>query len=258
MSQDCMKVVVDEIDSEVFGGCVLHIAAFDSAIDFTKFEADYIDRLDPIYVACKIPVEDLASIHALQAVGFQFVECQMRFRATVSRTFDVSAHDYSWELVKSEDDLARVLEIAGTTFEHDRISLDPFFQRSKQANLSGERYRRYVIKSFHSANECLYKLVSNPTGEIVGFGSHRITGPDNALLLISGVKPEYKSVGLGALLDQFAWNELKRKGIKFFYGHTSNSNYPIINLVMRGMGFRLIQSFVVLRKVYAEGHAPTS
>ena len=104
----------------------------------------------------------------------------------------------------------------------------------------------------------LAKLVANSTGEIVGFGSHRITGPDNALLLISGVKPEYKSLGLGALLDQFAWNELKRKGIKFFYGHTSNSNYPIINLVMRGMGFRLIQSFVVLRKIYGDGDAPTS
>ena len=250
MSQDSMKVVVDAIDSEVFGGCVLQIADFDPAADFGEFEADYVGRLDPIYVACKIPVEDLESIHALQSAGFQFVECQMRFRATVSRTFDVSAHDYSYELVKSEEDLERVLEIAGTTFEHDRITLDPFFQRSNRSNLSGERYRRYVIKSFHSDDECLYKLVSNSTGEIVGFGSHRITGPDKALLLISGVKAEYKSLGLGALLDQFAWNELKRKGIKSFYGHTSNSNYPIINLVMRGMGFRLIQSFVVLRKIY--------
>lgn len=258
MSQESMKVSVDEVDTEVFGGCVLHISDFDRAADFAKFEADYVQRLNPIYVACKIPVEDLASIHALQTAGFQFVECQMRFRGTVSRTFDVSAHDYRWELVTSEDDLARVLEIAGTTFEHDRITLDPFFQHSNRANLSGERYRRYVIKSFHSADECLYKLVANSTGEIVGFGSHRITGPDNALLLISGVKPEYKSLGLGALLDQFAWNELKRKGIKFFYGHTSNSNYPIINLVMRGMGFRLIQSFVVLRKVYGATDAPTS
>jgi ribosomal protein S18 acetylase RimI-like enzyme len=253
-----MKVGVDEIDSEVFGGRVLHITDFDPAADFAKFEADYVERLDPIYVSCKVPVEDLDSIHALQSAGFQFVECQMRFRGTVSRTFDVSAHDYRWELVTSEDDLARVLEIAGTTFEHDRITLDPFFKRSNRANLSGERYRRYVIKSFHSADECLYKLVSNATGEIVGFGSHRITGPDSALLLISGVKPEYKSLGLGALLDQFAWNELKRKGIKFFYGHTSNSNYPIINLVMRGMGFRLVQSFVVLRKVYTANHEPVA
>jgi len=42
MSQDSMKVVVDAIDSEVFGGCVLHIADFDSAADFAEFEADYV------------------------------------------------------------------------------------------------------------------------------------------------------------------------------------------------------------------------
>ena len=251
MSQNGMKVVVDEVDSEVLGGCVLHLVDFDPTVDFASFEAEYIDRLHPIYVACKIPVEDLEPVHALEGQGFQFVESQMRFRGTVSRTFDVSAHDYRYELVTSADDLAAVLEIAGSTFEHDRISRDPFFKRTNRASLSGERYRRYVLKSFQSSDECLYKLVANPTGEIVGFASHRITGPDTALLLISGVKTEYKSVGLGALLDQFAWNELKRKGIKSFYGHTSNANYPIINLVMRGMGFRLVQSFVVLRKVYA-------
>jgi ribosomal protein S18 acetylase RimI-like enzyme len=245
-----MNVSVNQIDSDVFGRCVLDLIDFDPACDFSSLETDYVARYSPVYVACKQPVEEVARIHALESAGFQFAEFQLRFRGTIGRAFDVSAHDYRYELVQSDADLTQVLEIAGTTFEHDRITRDPFLSQWNRPNLGGERYRRYVLKSMQAPDECVYQLVSNATGEIVGFGTHRMTGPDTALLLISGVKPEYKSAGIGVLLDQFAWNELKRKGVKSFIGHASGNNYPIINLVMRGIGFRLIQAFIVLRKVY--------
>jgi ribosomal protein S18 acetylase RimI-like enzyme len=245
-----MNVAINQMDSEVFDGCVLDLADFDPTADFAAFEAGYLARHSPIYISCKVPVEDLESVHQLEAAGFRFVEFQMRFRASLGRSFDVSAHDYRYELVTSPEILERVLEIAGATFEHDRITRDPYIKQLNRPDLSGERYRRFVSQSFQRPDECVYALISNPTDQVVGFGTHRITGPDSALLLISGVAPELKSSGLGALLDQFAWNELKRKGIKYFFGHASGANYPIINLVMRGMGFRFVQGFVVLRKVY--------
>jgi hypothetical protein len=69
-------------------------------------------------------------------------------------------------------------------------------------------------------------------------------------LLIGGVKNQYKSSGLGAINDYFGLNELKRKGAKWFYTHVSGANYPILNLEVKGLGFRVVQSFVTLRKVY--------
>jgi hypothetical protein len=174
----------------------------------------------------------------------------MRLRGTLSKTFDTSPYDYRYLPVDGDRDLAAVLDLASSIFEHDRISRDPLFRQWKGRNISGERYRQYLLESMRKDDEFVYKLVSNVDGAIVGFSSHRIVSPESALLLIGGVKKESKSSGLGAINDYFGLNELKRKGVKSFHTHVSAANYPILNLEIRGLGFRVVQGFVVLRKVY--------
>jgi hypothetical protein len=245
-----MEARRDQIDSEILGRAVLAIPDFDRTCDFVSFEQDYRKREDPIYVTCKIPVEAVQDIHLLEDHGFRFVEFQIRLRGTISKTYDTTPYDYAYLPVSGEQDLAAVLDLASSIFEHDRISRDPFFQQWKGRNISGERYRRYLAESVRSDNEFVYKLVSKADGAIVGFSSHRMVSPDSALLLIGGVKNEYKSTGVGAINDYFGLNELKRKGVKWFHTHVSGANYPILNLEVKGVGFRVVQSFVVLRKVY--------
>ena len=245
-----MIVKKNEIDSEVLGRPVLDIADFDRSCDFAAFETEYLNREFPIYVTCKVPAEEIADVHALEDHGFRFVEFQMRLRGTLRKTYDTSGYDYTYSPVTGSHDLEAVLDLASSIFEHDRFSRDPFFQEWKGINVSGERYRRYVLKSFEAGDECVYKLVDNATREIVGFNTYRILTPESALLLIGGVRNQEKTCGVGAIIDYCVLNELKRKGVRWFHTHVSGSNYPIINLEVRGMGFRLVQSFVVLRKVY--------
>jgi hypothetical protein len=246
-----MDVQVNEIDSDVLGQSVLDLGAFDPARDFAAFERDYCAAHRPIYVSCKIAAEDIEHVHILEEHGFRFVEFQVRLYCALNKTWDVSRYGYRYELVEGGADLNEVLEIASSIFEHDRFSRDPFFRAWAGRNISGERYRRYVMNSFESADECVYKLVRQGTDEIVGFATHRITGPESALLLLAGIRQEYNGAGLGAINDYFGWNELKRKGVKWLYGHASGANYPILNLNVKGMGFRLVKCFVVLRKIYS-------
>lgn len=247
-----MEVQQNEIDSEVLGRNVLDLDAFDPAEDFLALEREYCNRHQPLYVSCKIAAEDIGKVHLLESYGFRFVEFQIRVYCALNKTYDVSGYNYRYEAVEGGADLSAVLEIASSIFEHDRFSRDPFFREWNGRDVSGERYRRYVMKSFQSADESVYKLVQQTTGEIVGFGTHRVTGAESALLLLAGVKPEFSGAGVGAINDYMGWNELKRKGVKWVYGHASGANYPIINLNVRGMGFRVVQCFVVLRKIYSQ------
>ena len=240
-----MNAYRNEIDSEVLGHAVLDLTAFDPDCDFAAFEREYCHQHAPLYVTCKIAAENIDHVHRMEEYGFRFVEFQVRVYSALDKTFDVSRYGYVYDLVEGGEDLNAVLEIASSIFEHDRFSRDPFFRRWEGRNIAGERYRRYVMKSFEAADEYVHKLVNGTTGEIVGFGTHRITGPESALLLLGGIKREYSGAGLGAINDYFGWNELKRKGVRWLFGHASGANYPILNLNVRGMGFRLVQSFVV-------------
>lgn len=247
-----MEVTKNAIDSDILGSPVLEISGLDGSCDLAAIEAEYVQRENPLYVICKRPVEQIADIHRLEDRGFRFVEFQMRLRGASRKTYDTSGYNYSYLPVIGSDDLQSVLELASTIFEHDRVSRDPFFLRWKGRNISGERYRRYVLKSFEAVDEFVYKLVDNSTGEIVGFSTHRVLTPDSALLLIGGVRNDARDLGVGAINDYFALNELKRKGLKSFHTHVSGSNYPILNLEVRGIGWRVVQSFVVMRKLYGE------
>lgn len=175
----------------------------------------------------------------------------MRLRGTLGKTYDTSGYNYTYSPVGGPRELDAVLDLAASIFEHDRVSRDPFFQQWKGRNISGERYRRYVQKSAHAKDEFVYKLVDNDSGRIVGFSTHRILTPESALLLIGGVEDQQRALGAGAINDYFGLNELKRKGVKWFHTYVSAANYPIVNLEVKGIGFRVVQSFVVLRRVYS-------
>jgi hypothetical protein len=240
-----MRVQLEEIDSLIVGANVLTIKDFAIDQDFEKFETEYQQKYLPHYVVCKVVATDLASIHRLESCGFNFVEFQISLTARV-KLYDVSAFPYQFAEVTTEEDLKSVLDIAGSTFTHDRFYMDPVMGK----DISSKRNCKYVQKSFDAEDEFVHKL-SLPNGEVAAFVTHRIVNDREAVLLLGGVKSEYKGSGLGALNDQFVINELHRKGIKQLSGNFSGINYPVMNMEIGGLGFRVVSSWVVMRKVYS-------
>lgn len=243
-----MRAELIEIDSQVSGRPVLAIHDFDPQADFAEFERRYIAEHAPGYVSAKVPLEAVHSIHVLEDAGFRLVECQIRSSIKLRKPYDTALFPYTFEQVTREEDLKEVLEIAGATFLHDRFSTDV----SMAPGSSGKRYQAYVIKSFRSPEEAVYRLIERASGRTVAFKTHRYVSASEVLFFLGGVHPDLKTAGLGLINEYFEFNELIRKGIKRGVTHISASNYPIFNLEISQLGFRVIATFAVLRKVY--GH----
>ena len=241
-----MKIERIEIDSRVLGGNVLAIQDFDPAADFAAFERGYLAEYNPIYVSAKVPLERISDVQAIESTGFQLAECQIRSQVKLRKPYDVTAFPYDFEQVVREEELGPVLEIAETTFVHDRFSVD----RAVRPGVSGARYREYVRKSFLSPDEAVYRLVDRE-GRTVAFKTHRYLGGAEVLLLLGGVHADYKNLGLGLINEYFEFNELIRKGIRKGITHISAANYPIFNLEISQLGFRVLATFAVMRKTYS-------
>lgn len=241
-----MRVELLEIDTRVFGASVLEIRDFEPDAVFADFEKSYLAEHKPVYVQTKIPIQNLTAIQALEKYGFGFVECQIKATKALTRRHDTGQYGYSFERVTSEKDLTPVLEIAATTFEYDRLTVDP---RVGKAN-SGERYRQFVRKSFQAEDEAVYRLYDPRTLQTVAFKTHRYLGNNEAMLLLGGVHPSCKGTGLGPINGYYEFNELIRKGIRRIYTHVSLANFPVVNLEISGWGYRVLAAYVVLRKTY--------
>jgi hypothetical protein len=241
-----MKIERIAIDSQVLGGNVLAIQDFDPAANFAAFERGYIADYAPVYVSAKVPLERISQVHALESAGFQLAECQIRSMIKLRKSYDVSAFPYDFERVVKEEDLDPVLDIAATTFLHDRFTMD----RSIGPAVSGARYREYVRQSWVSPDEAVYRLIDRE-GRTLAFKTHRYVSGTEALFLLGGVHADYKNLGLGMISEYFEFNELIRKGIRKGITHISAANYPVFNLEIAQLGFRVLTTFAVMRKTYS-------
>lgn len=121
-----MKAHKNEIDSDALGGVVLEIEGFTPDGDFVEFEREYVARFGPRYAFCKVPIEMIRGIHALEEIGFRFVEFQVRSELQLRKRYNTGKMPYIYRLVESQDDLQWVLDIAEKTFTDDRYANDPF------------------------------------------------------------------------------------------------------------------------------------
>ena len=243
-----MEITKHEIDSQVLGRAILELRGpFDD--DFGHVERDYVQAHAPLYVLYKAPIEEVATIHQLEDVGFRFVETQLRLTFRLRGHFDTGKAPYAFERVTTEEQLREVLEIAGNTFTDDRFLVDP--KLADAHKISAALYQAYGLQSFARDDDPVYRLVNATTGRTVAFKTHRIVNPDEALMLLGGVHADVKNAGIAAINAYYEFNELIKHGVKRFTTHVSARNYGVMNLEISGFQYRIKQTFVVLRKLYA-------
>jgi hypothetical protein len=241
-----MKATRIAIDSEVFGRDVLAIDELSTAEDFATFERAYVAQYRPVYVSCKVPLERIGEVHHLERHGFELIECQIRSTHDLKTTYDMSKYPYRFERVRDRAGLDAVLEIATTTFVYDRFSVDAKLDK----HISGERYGRYVDQSFAAESDAVFRLWDPARDRTVGFKTHRYLPNGEALLLLGGVHPSVQRRGLGVINTYGELNELRARGCKRAVTHISAANYHIFNVEIGKLGFRVVTTFAVLRKIY--------
>lgn len=243
-----MRAVQQEIESTILGRPTFAIVDYPSGGDFAAFESDFVAEHAPYYAYCKVPVEEMAAIHTLEERGFRFIELQFKSQLRMRTKYDTAALPYWYGPIKSKAELAEVEEIAGSTFTDDRFSIDPCLS----AAAGSSRYRQFIRKSYESSAERADLLRNRETGEIVGFNTCKPISESKVVLLLAGVKAAYKTTGLGAILNYFAFNDLFDRGYRTIVTHQSARNSAILNLELGHFGFRIVARYAVLRKIYGE------
>jgi hypothetical protein len=242
-----MKANLIPVDSAVWGRNVLSLSDIGADDDLAAGEAAYVAEHQPAYVSVRLPLEELATIHRFERLGFSFMECQLRIAMRFKADFDVSRHGYEYQRVTTAAELDDVLQIARAAIVHDRFSID----EGVPSGFSGRRYEAYVRQSFENEGEEVWRLFDPVQNLTLGFRTHRRTSADEVLLLLGGIHPEMKALGLGVISSHYCFNQMRRDGVKRAVTHISAINKPIFDLEVTHFGFRYQQTFAVLRKLYS-------
>ncbi len=242
-----MNVQLNATDSQAAGVNVAEVHDFLATVDFSAFERDSILPLEPRVVFCRVPAEDIPSLHQLESLGFRFAEFQLSLRHRIPSPRDLAHYPYHFERVTTAQQLEAVLELAGTIFTHDRFTTDPEFG----PEVSGRRYQAYVQKSFNDPEERIYVMKNNGADEVVSFATLRQLGPKEVRLLLGGVANDLKQSGMGVIHDHVGLRAYYDEGIRVLHTCVSGISYPIMNLEIAHLGFKVVRSHVVLKKRYA-------
>jgi hypothetical protein len=234
-----------EIDSEVFGVDVYSLAEPSTQKDFSEAITYLQLQNSKTYISFRTSIENISQIHLAEKFGFEFVETQLQTVLKLRKDFDTSRFPYDYVRIDEKSKLQEALVIAKSTIEHDRFSRDPMIGKE----LSGERYQRYLQDSFEREDDEIWSVQSKETGRLLTFRSHRIIDDKEVSLLIGGVHPEFKNLGLGVVSSHFCFNQLKESGFKRAVTHISSANIPILNLEVGHFNFQVVSTFVILRKL---------
>ena len=234
-----------EVDSEVLELSAWNLLEIASESDFLEAIQSVGKSKTTNYITCKLPIESMHLIHAAEAAGFHFVETQFKTVIRLNKSFDTAKYPYDYVRIESLDDLSNVLKIAESTIEHDRFSRDPRIG----SIVSGLRYQKYLEDSFHRDDDEIWAVKSKSTGQILTFRSHRQVSQDEVNLLIGGVHPDFKDLGLGIISSHFCFNQLRLSEFRRAITHISAANTPIMNLELGHLGFRISQTYVVMRAI---------
>jgi hypothetical protein len=231
-----------EIDSQIFGFDCWNILNPCEIEDFLSPVLSIKEKGKPALISCKIPLSEPNKIKNAESAGFKFSEVQFRTRLGLKNTYKTEKYPYRYVKIQSEEQLTEVLEIAGTTFLHDRYTLDKKIGKA----LSGQRYARYLRKSFEEPDEEIWCVQSVASGKILTFRSHKIISDKEVLLLLGGVLPKLKGSGLGVVSSHFCFNQLYGSGFTHAITYVPATNIPILNLEIGHFKFRITESFLIL------------
>ena len=234
-----------KVDSEVLGLNAWNLIGVESTRDFHLAIESISKQQTKNYITCKLAIDNIAFIHAAEAAGFNYVETQFQTTLRLTKTFETARYPYDYVRINSQEQLLEVQNIAEETILHDRFTRDPLIGK----NSSGLRYRRYLEDSYDRGDDEIWAVKSKTTGQFLTFRSHRILSKNEVNLLIGGVHPSFKDIGLGIISSHFCFNQLREAGFRRASTFISAANTPILNLEVGHFDFRIRNTFVVMRAV---------
>ena len=194
------------------------------------------------FLSVRLPEDAIASLHAVEAVGFRIIESFLTFGRKTTREIPfVRSETRNGESdchvrLAQPDEMETVAAIAHRAFESFRLRVDPQIPESRARHSR----REWVRNGFKGRAEAIY--VSESENRIVGFALLRSkagTEKTGEIELIA-VDPAFHGRGLGKALVAEAIRHYQGKTSEIHVG-TQAKNLRAIGLYIR-MGFSVARS----------------
>ena len=188
------------------------------------------------FLSARLPEDGLASLHAVEAVGFRIIESFLTFgRETAGEIAVNGAPDFHVRLAQSEE-METVASIAYRAFESFRLRVDPQIPESRARHSR----REWVRNGFKGRAEAIY--VAESENRIVGFALLRSKVDMERVgeIELIAVDPAFHGRGVGKALVAEAIRHYQGKTSKIHVG-TQAKNLQAIGLYIR-MGFSVVRS----------------
>lgn len=209
-----------------------------------------LTKAKPAYVYCEVPATDLNSIHILEEAGYRFSEFRVASMLKTEQAEDVTRglYPYVSDIIAEKQQLKRAIDILLDTDDDDRFSKDPLVD----ITFSKDRVVKHLKKSYRSwPKEFLLGVFNAHTEELIAFRSGAIINKTEAMLFQYGISSNSNFHHTADMLEAFTIQYLKEQGIQYIHAISTGFNIPELNRLSQNIGFKMVSSQVVLRKVFS-------
>lgn len=190
-----------------------------------------------LFVTAKIPIGEIAVVHALEELGFHVVDVALTFRCNRLENMQSGAARF----VKPED-RDRIVDIARNAFTYSRFHLDPMIP-----DVIADRIKAEWAGNYFAGQRGDAMVTVEADGRVAGFLQLLKGQEDDVVVDLIAVEPMYARRGLARAMIGFAANHGIGDGVRpaSMVVGTQAANTPSVNLY-EASGFRLSASVFVL------------
>jgi len=191
---------------------------------------EWIEENGIAFVTARFKHSALLETRLMQDLGYGFVELNFRPEITLSSSISATPASYFFRQA-APSEIARLSDLAGTTFSRTRFHLDPFLGPA----IGNNRYRMWMRNAFeHPSQEV---LICEMAGELAAFFVQERPQPNQVFWSLVGLVPEKQGKRLARSVWTALLSELRDVGVAKVSTSISSLNSPVLNLYA-SLGFR--------------------
>jgi RimJ/RimL family protein N-acetyltransferase len=233
-------------DTAIFGFPVLQINRLDVRASSAQHDICEFKRMRRLsgagLVSCRLPHERLDESMLLESIDFRFVE--MLYQPKLAELHLHNNPIAGGLTVRNAgvEDLAAILDIAGSSFHNERFHVDPRLP----SRLGDQRYQNWVRNSMSHPTQNLYAICDRNI--IVAFFITEILADNTCYWHLTAVDPNKQGCGYGKRAWLAMLYHASRQGATRVCTSIAARNYRVLNLYAR-LGFLFPPPFMTFHWV---------
>jgi dTDP-4-amino-4,6-dideoxy-D-galactose acyltransferase len=206
------------------------------------------------HLTARVDAADLASVHALEQCGFETIDAIQTFSLHLDAPRNGVPANFETRLFRDED-LAQVIEIAKSSYVHDRFHAD-----SAIGPAAADRINEEWLRNSCSLQAADAVVVAVEASTVLGYVTCKIDHETTqalgfcfASIVMVATRQQARGRGVAQACTSAALDWFRANDVDVVEVGTQLSNIPAARLYEKN-GFRMAASSFTLRKIFGAGH----